>query len=264
MTVRASTIRPGFLVSLKTSVSGNVDYRTKVLEEQHTIEGGAQKYRWETERVITDPKEHEDSIKARSRVRSILTSICSSSAFGLLCPEARGEELLAAVTEARKVADDFNVGASYAQVNFAVLIGKIAADDDNAVRAINSEIADLLAAVNDSVRSFDVKAIRDNANRVRELAQMLSPQAAERVQIAIDAARATASEIAKAQKSGDTAGLTVDEATIRKVTEQRTGFLDLDDAEVVAAPETSARGIDYAPVAPAAAVAATAPKIELE
>ena len=65
------------------------------------------------------------------------------------------------------------------------------------------------------------------------------------------------------QKSGDTAGLTVDEATIRKVTEQRTAFLDLDDADAVAAPEASARGLDFAPAAAPAAVVPAASKIEL-
>lgn len=243
MTIQATTVRPGFLVSLKTNVSGNVNYST------NTLESAADRARWETTKTIADPVEHDNAIKARSKVRTIVGAICASSSFGYLCPEEKGEELLKAIAEARKVADDFNRTSRFSTVSCSVLIGKIAASDAEAVRAINEEVAELLAGIKDGLGNFDVKKIRDNANKAKELAAMLSDGARASVQRSIDAARKAAREIAAAQKSGETAGLTVDQQTIRLITEERTAFLDLEGDDVTEAPEVvTAAGLDFEPV----------------
>src|SRR5580765_135900 len=85
--INTSTLRPGLLVGLSTSISGNVRYRTQTLEEEHLTEDGAEAARWETERTITDPAEYEAAKKARSKARNSIVRVCAASAFGLLCPE---------------------------------------------------------------------------------------------------------------------------------------------------------------------------------
>jgi hypothetical protein len=47
MTIKTSTLRPGYLVSLKTSVRGNVKY-SKVNLESQTTEDGVAVAKWET------------------------------------------------------------------------------------------------------------------------------------------------------------------------------------------------------------------------
>lgn len=242
MTIQATTVRPGFLVALKTNVTGNVEYTT------NTLENAAARARWETTKTIADPVEHDNAIKARSKVRTIIGSICASSSFGYLCPEEKGEELLQVIAEARKVADDFNRTSSFSTVSCSVLIGKIAATDAEAVRAINEEVAGLLAGIKDGLSDLDVKKIRDNANKAKELAAMLSDGARASVQRSIDAARKVAIQIAAAQKSGETAGLAVDQNTIRLITEERTAFLDIEGTDEVAAPEETGVGLDFAPL----------------
>lgn len=242
--MKTSTLRPGLLVSLKTSVVGNVRYNKKVLEDDHKIEDGALAARWETERLIMDPEEHEAGKKARSKARAMITGVCSYSAFGLLCPENAAFELENAIAQARAVADEFNANAKLSRINFYIMTGRIAPDDVEAVRAINSEVRDLLADMETGVRNLNVKTIREAANKAKSIGQMLSPDAAARIQMAIDAARKTAREIVQA---GEQAAVEVDRRTLRMLDEARTAFLDIGPGADVASPDAEARCMDMDP-----------------
>jgi hypothetical protein len=265
VTISTSTLRPGLLVSLKTGLRGNVNYRTVEVEALHVTDDGAERAKWETERVIADPVEHEAATKARSKIRTIITSVCAHSAFGLLCPEAEAENLERAIAEARRVADTFNATAKLTRVSCYVMTGRIAPDDVEAVKAINSEVRDLLSDMADGIAKLDVKVVRDAASRAKGLGEMLSPDAQARIQIAIDAARNSAKQIVKA---GEQAAQEIDTAAIRKITEARTAFLDIGEATEVQAPVAeSGRGLDLVPEGYdddfAMGVSAIAPAIEL-
>lgn len=243
--ISASTLRPGLLVSLKTSVRGNVRYSKEIIEER-VDEDGADRSKWETERVVTDPVEHKKAKQVRSRARSKIKSVCAHSAFGYLCPEVDAAKLTAAVAEARSLVEEFNDGASLTRVSFYVMTGRVAADDVEAVRAINSEVKDLIDTMARGMQALDVKTIRDAADKARDLGSMLSVEARERIQVAIDTARASARAIVKA---GTAAATEVDKEAIRKLKTQRTAFLDLDEARAVAAPRGKARVVALAPEA---------------
>lgn len=241
-----STLRPGLLVSLKTSVVGNVAYAKETLEPTHLTEDGKSKARWETLRTITDPVEHEAALKARNKAAGIIRGICTNSAFGLLCPEADADKLAAAMVEARKLADAFNATAALSRVHLYIITGRVAPDDVEAIKAINSEVRDLLADMKVGIEKLDVKAVREAASRAKEIGAMLSADAQARVQIAVDTARAAATKIVKA---GETAAAEIDESALRKITEMRTAFLDLDTAGEIKAPSASGRALDLAPAA---------------
>lgn len=261
--MQTSTLRPGFLVSLKTSVRGNVSYQRKDIEAEHKTEDGKAMARWETERVIADATEHDAAIKARTKARVMVTSVCTASAFGLLCPESAAEELEKAIEGARQVAESFNAEAKLTRLSVYVITGRIAQDDVEAVKAINSEIRDLLSDMQEGIGNCDAKAVREAASKARSLGSMLSFDAAAKVQIAIEAARKSAREIVKA---GEQAAQEVDKQTIAMLAEARTAFLDLDESgSVVAAPVMAAPAVDLAPsdvvkTSPAAVV----PALEME
>jgi hypothetical protein len=212
-----STLRPGLLVSLKTSIAGNVNYRTLTLESDHITETGARQARWETERTVVDPQEHEAAIKARSLARSKIQCVCANSAFGLLCPESKAAELEAAVVEARAIVDAFNRSAGLTRLSFNLIAGK-------------------------GLANLDVSKVRDAANKARSVGAMLTDDAKERVQAAIEVARKTARAIVSAGEEG---AVEVDRVAIRKVLDARTSFLDLDDAGEVAAVQPTARPVDF-------------------
>jgi hypothetical protein len=236
-----STLRPGLLVSLKSSIRGNVSYATREIEPDHIAEDGARRAVWETNRVIELPNEHEAAVKCRSKARSLITAICSPSSFGLLCPEAQRDRLTQAIEDARETITEFNRGAERTQISLYVMIGRVAADDVEAVRAINSEIRDLLSTMETGLRNLDVQGVRDAANKARAISSMLSPEAAEKARKAIEIAREAARKIVKA---GDVAAAEIDEATLSAIRDSRTAFLDLEDAAEVRAPEVTARAID--------------------
>lgn len=263
MSIQTSTLRPGLLVSLKTTVRGNVSYRKRDIEREHSNDDGATVAKWETERTISDPVEHEAAAKVRSKAWSLISGVCAQSAFGLLCPENSVDKLEEAIAEARKLADAFNAKATLSRIDVHVITGRIAPDDVEAVRAINSEVRDLLANMQSGIDRIDVKAVRDAANRARKLGSMLSPEAEGRIKVAIDAARGAARKIVKA---GDQAAQEIDKVAIRKINDMRTAFLDLDDGQEVAAPKAEGRALDFEPapsIAPVKAQAAR-PAYELE
>jgi hypothetical protein len=236
--MKSSTLRPGLLVSLKTSVRGNVSYVKKDIDTSKT------KATWETTRTIADPEEHEAATKVRSQIRSKITGVCAASAFGLLCPETDADDLEHAITEARKLADDFNETAKLSRIYVYVITGRIAPDDQEAVRAINAEIRELLEDMEAGVKNLDAKAIRDAANRAREVGAMLSPVASATVKAAIEAARGAARKITAA---GEQAAVEVDLKAVRQIVESRTAFLDLDEAQAVEAPQETGRALDLSP-----------------
>lgn len=239
-----STLRPGLLVSLKTTLTGNTKYIKQTIEGEHITDAGEQRARWETERVVSDPAEKELADKARGRCSTLIRSICAKSAFGLLCPLADRDRLMAATAAAREVAAEFNSVAKLSRLSVNVMVGEIAQDDVEAVKAINSEVRDLLAEMEDGVQRLDVKAVRDAANRARSVGQMLSPDAQVRLQFAIDAVRAQATAI---NKAGDAAAVEIDKRTLRTLAEARTAFLDLDEAQEVKAPKAKAVAVDFDP-----------------
>lgn len=236
--ITTTTLRPGLLVSLKTSLAGNVSYRTQIIDENHLTDDGAAKARWETERTVADPVELEAGKVARTKVRTLICKVCSASAFGLLCPEDKAPDLEVAMIEARKVADEFNSTARLSRIGVYVITGRIAADDVEATKAIKSEVRDLFTEMQRGIKNLDVKAIRDAADKAKSLGQMLSADSKERVEIAIEAARKAAKEI---RKAGEAAEIAVDEAIILRIQQQRSAFLDMDDAAPVAQPSTPAQ-----------------------
>lgn len=259
--MQTTTIRPGLLVSLKTSVSGNVHYTKRDLEIARETETGAVKASWETERTINDPKEFEEATKIRSNARNLIVQVCAASAFGLLCPQDRSDELTKAINDAQAMAREFNSRATLTRVTVYVVAGVIAQDDVQATQAINAEIADLLTRMEQGVRGFDVEAIRDAAKRAKSIAAMVTPEASVRLQLAIDAARKAATTIVKA---GEAASLELDARAVRAITESRTAFLDLSDAGEIAAPVATGRALDMEPApTPISTQAQASPTLEL-
>lgn len=241
--MNTSTLRPGLLVSLKTALSGNVAYNVRNLV--HDVMGAdvGQVVKWETTRTIADVAEYEAAKKVRSKARSLVAGVCASSAFGLLCPETSAGELGQAISDAQLLADDFNRTSRVTRIGCFVIVGRVASDDVQAIRAINSEMADLIKTMQEGAANLDPAAIREAANKARDVAVMLTPATQERVAAAIDIARKEARRIVKA---GETAATQVDASVVAALAHSRTAFLDFETSTYVAAPVVQATGVDFA------------------
>lgn len=221
----SSVLKPGILVSLKTTLSGGVSYKRVDIETADTLA------KWETTRKIDDPAEYKSAIKLRAQAAAAIRTLCAHTAFGLLCPETDEVQLDAAIAEAHKICNEWNAEASGMQVRIYVLKGRIASSDEEAAKAIASEVEGLLGEMEKGIAEVNVKAIRDAANRAKQIGAVLDDKQAAKVSVAIDAARKAAKEIVKrVEKEGeDAVRVLADLGSQRAAVEMaRFAFLDID------------------------------------
>lgn len=241
-----ATLKPGLLVSLRTSLAGGVQY-TRVDIDKGTVEGEAKRAKWETTKVIEDEKEYDRAGKARSRAGALIRAVCVPSAFGLVCPEAREAELDTAIVKARAIADAHNADENTrtTRVGVWVLKGRIAQTDDEAARAISSEITQLLNTMQEGISEGDVKKIREAAVDAKKMGAMFDAESAAKVSAAVDEARAAAKEIAKRLTAKESIAETVQIARYTAINTARFSFLDdSESAEMKTVPSTKARMLD--------------------
>lgn len=235
----ASVIRPGLLVSLKSTVKGGVSYQRTELEKDETKDGQAVA-RWETKRVIEDKAEHEAATKCRSQALSLIRKVCSTTTFGLLCPNDQEGALDEAIKAARKLVDNHNEQSSYTQVAIFVLKGRVASDDAEAARAITSEIATLVQKMDAGITKFDPKAIREAADRARELSNMLDDSKKTKIDAAIAQARKAARDIVKrVEKNGEDTKVVMLDIQRGQIEQARIAFLDMSGESTVAAEDVT-------------------------
>lgn len=237
----SKTLRPGLLVALNTRVAGNTKYQKQVLESAKIDAEGTLRAAWKTDKTVLDAAEQKAAEQVRGKARNIVASVCAKTAFGYLCPEANAEQLRTALKEAQALVDTFNDSASVTRVAFIPLTGRVAPDDEEAVKAINKEVRSLVSIMEEGVRNLDVKKIRDAADEARQLGQMLNPEAQARITIAIEAARTTAKAI---KKAGLQAAQEIDQRAIRALTEVRTAFIDFEAPREGFTPTNEGRAVD--------------------
>jgi hypothetical protein len=234
--MRTATLRPGLLVSLKTSVRGGVEYTRTDLEAAKERADGAIESRWETQKRIEDPAEFERATVTRNAARRMISKVCASSDFGLLCPSDRETELAKAIEEARQLARLHNENATRTQIEIFCIAGRIAQDDAEAQRAINSEIRGLISEMEEGIKAADPERIRKAANVAKGLGTMLTEDAGRKVSAMIEEARAAAREIVKrVQKEGETAATVVAECKVEALNAARFAFLDYEEPKPVEA-----------------------------
>jgi hypothetical protein len=234
----ASVIRPGLLVSVKSTVVGGVSYQRVDLDADKPIDG-QDVTRWETKRIIEDKIEHAAAVKCRSAALAMIRKVCSVTSFGLLCPTEQEGALDAAVVAARKLVDAHNDTAKCTRVGIYALKGRVASDDAEAARAITQEVASLITRMDAGIKAFDPKAVREAADRARELSGMLSEDKQSKIDGAIEQARKAARTIVKRiEKEGEKRETVLLDIQRGQIESARIAFLDMsgDPAEVMDVP----------------------------
>lgn len=241
-----STLKPGFLIGLKTAVKGNVTYEKETLEEEHVLRNGAEKVKWATERTIADPEEHRAANQVRMKARLLIVNECANTGLGLLCPESNMQRLQLATKEAKRIIKEFNATSTLSKVSFGVVAGRVARDDVEATRAIKNEVRELIDAMAAGVKNLEPDTIRKAANQARNIVDMLNPTAAVSLKGVVDVSRSVARKITKA---GEAAAQTVDREAIKQIAQARTAFLEIEDEPInLEEAEAEARAIEMEPV----------------
>lgn len=266
---RATMIRPGLMVSLKSACRGGVSYQrvdldaakagiTPTVNDADEVTGytcttcerwwGAgepeahaegclvaarEVARWETTKVMDDPVERRAGEQARSKAIRAIRKHCARTAFGLLCTQADEAKLDAGIAEARKIVADFNATANTTHVAIFVLKGRVASDDREAARAIAAEVRELMDDMEGGIKAMDPEAIRQAADKAKEIGAMLGAEQADKVAEAVTQARKAAKAIvARVQKGGEDAAAVLQELQRGAIQKARIAFLDLDVPEV--------------------------------
>jgi hypothetical protein len=261
MTLQNTTIMPGRIVVCRTSVTGNVKYSKTIIQPETVTEDGGEEAKWETERRVQNAAEQKEASAIRNQMRFMIATLCSQTSFGLLLPEGKFEQLKEATEKARAKADEFNERATVTRINFAVVAGRVAADDVEAVRAINAEVRELMQQMETGLAELDVKKVREAADKAKNLGSMLTPEMGERVEEAIKVARTAATAMRKAAEVG---AAEIDLQSIRKITEARTQFLDIGDATEVTAPMHEGAALDLMPAEVTEKPTAETPEVDLQ
>lgn len=236
--MKPSVLKPGLLVALNTTVRGGVKYSRTDLQADHVDDSsGARIAEWQTLRQIADPQEYERAIQVRGKCRTAILRPCSATSFGAMCPTANEFDLRRGIEEAQTLASEFNRTASLCKVEVFVIVGRVAQDDAEAARAVSAEVRALMDDMQAGIKAANPEAIREAANKAKEIAAMLSDDVQGKVSEAIDQARKAARAIVKrVQKDGEAAADVIRDCSVAKIDAARFAVLDLtpQDAPTVA------------------------------
>jgi hypothetical protein len=227
--VTTMAIRPGILVSLKTTCQGGAVYEREELGKER-LDGGGEQVAWQTRRIIENPAEHEAAKKTRSKARALIARVCVTTNFGLLCPTEREPELDASMAEGRRMVSEHNKGSSI-KLGIYVIKGRVAGTDEEAARSILSEVSGLVEEMNSGIDKLDVEAIREAADRAKRMSAMLEVEQAVKVGEAVAQARSAARLITK--RAGEDPKLVLLDIQRGSIERARIAFLDLSDDAVV-------------------------------
>lgn len=260
---RIVALRRGVLVSLRTAVSGGIVYDRRDLNTPD-IDGEVsirKIEKWETTKITEDPQEFEKATATRNAASAMIRRHCLDTAFGLLCPMDDLEKLNAAIDEAKALVKTFNLASKRSQVNVWVMVGLIMDSDERALRAIASEVRNLVGTMRDGVSNADVERIREAAKEAKRLQTMLTGDVADKASAAIQSALKAARTLTKrVVKEGEKLSEVIQEIDLKALDEAQFAFLELVPEEVtVLTSDAVAPQMDFPevelPEPPSAAVA---------
>lgn len=244
---KIKNLRPGILVSIRTHQTGNRSYQKREIERAHLTEGGVERSRWDTVKIVYDPEEAKEASQVNNRARYLVTRLCAETAHGPLCPTERREELYAAIEEARTMVADFNARAAFTRLSINVICGEIVADDVNTARALFSETEDFMRQMQEGLKELDVKKVRALCLKTLDVGQMLSPDANAAAVLAVNAARDACRKIVAA---GEQAAIALDQNALETIALARSSFLDFGmdmDVDAEVASFHAPRALDFEP-----------------
>jgi len=243
-----TTIKPGYLVSIKTTCHGGVQYNRIDMGTEHE-DGGRETSEWQTTRVIEDKAEHERSVQVRAKCSNMLRLACISTPFGSICPEDKIDGFMVIYEDAKRMVREFNDSAQSIRITVNMMRGKIASDDQEAVKSMVSEMRTLAQTMQSAVSKGDVKVIREAADMAKRMGAMLGEEVEGRVSEAVQAARKVAREIVKrVEKKGEKLEAVITEQNTQPIDQMRVAFLDL-EANLDASEEAVMPSVDLQRVA---------------
>lgn len=202
MSRRIIPVRPGLLVSMRTSIKGGVSYRREDLVDE--IEGEGTRTEWKTEKKVENADEYTRARRLRARVVTLIGGACVKTAFTYICPLENEALLDERIAEAQAACDAFNEEAVHSQVTFDLMRGRYMEDTKETVQAVRREIHELLEELNSALKAGEVQSIRDVAARATQMGRLLEEgtEARSALERAVKESRRVAGQLVKRIKEG--------------------------------------------------------------
>ena len=144
-------LKAGYLVSLKTSVTGGIEYLRFNREANASADTpGAVEETFTTKKLTMNPEEHKAAIQVRSKAVYAIRKVAADTPFGYMVPLEQRAALEAALVEAKSYVAAFNAEAKHTYVSFRMVKGLIDDGDHDTALAIAQEAIDALTTLQDS------------------------------------------------------------------------------------------------------------------
>jgi hypothetical protein len=224
-------MKPSYLVSVKTSLNGGIQYNRKDVRDEH-LEDGSEEQEWNTTKVISDPEEYKVATLLRAKVAGMISNKCKLTPFGLICPEGEIETVQLTEQLAQLEVEEYNINAKYTTISLNVMMGYIASDDVQAAQRIAKQMRDLATEMKRCVRAGDIEGIREAAKTANQMRAILGEEEKARVSLAVKEARDAARTITKeVVKNGKKVDAVVPALKVGAISKMRLAFIDIDEGD---------------------------------
>lgn len=221
-------LRPGFLVCFSTRVENGVEHLKSQVREE-VLPDGAVRKEWQAATIIHDPEEFKAVSVLRSRVRNIMKGVTTNTGFALMCPREDEQRLSAAITEMDALALGWNETSKVYKLRVSTVLAEIAENKADAIKAIKSEVVDLLARMEAATRAGSVRDIRAAANEAAQKVALLdleSEDGDDEIAQALAVARGVARKIVKrVEKGGEDLAAVLEQQNLEPIAAARLRFI---------------------------------------
>ena len=219
-TTETALLKPGRMVSLRSTVRGGVEYdredlptacdcaladgpRAEVRGPDHATscpmgEGEAVKA-WKTVRRIKDPVEWKRAKAVRGRAVAKVWHACVFTEFGLVLPDDRRAKFEEILTEQRQLVHEHNKTTQHTHVTLRVLRSRLERDEETET-SLAAEVDEVVEDMEACAAASDVDGARKTALKAQKLTAIFSSDVAARVMEKVKAARDAATAAAKAAR----------------------------------------------------------------
>ena len=187
------TMKPALMVSSSIARVGGM--RQSKENEHVELDGAHEVKRWTAIRDVTDRNDLKAADAVASECRRMLRQVCVGTAFGLVCPMDRKQELTEIIGQIRARLTEANKTLNTCHLTSMFVTGTIVSDDKEAAEALTAQLGGFLGGLSAALEACDVKKIRQTLASMKGIETLLPPIQSAAINKAMAAARKAAAFI---------------------------------------------------------------------
>lgn len=170
-TATAPKLKSGWLIAGDIHYKGCTSYTHD--DEDETRNGEESTRTWNGTAFCLSVIEHKQAVATRSKALAMLRRVCTFTRLGYFCLEDDKEKLEAVLAEVEEYLDDYNKDAQFTKVWSDLTPIHVGSSNVAAAKAVWHEVSDVLEELQIAVEQGDVRGIRRQCGRVKQLWDVL-------------------------------------------------------------------------------------------